>query len=371
MRARRKSDRGGFALVMVIFLLFAVALAGTTGYQLASAEHELATGGEASEAALSVARAGIERYVGERIGVPGTTTFVIDSGSVTITPKKVVRVDSVTDMYVLEAVGTVADPRYPSSPARRTVRQYAKLHLMPVYPLGAFMTVASTLALDGDSYLSGLNSSYQGCASGWNGNGGNPIAAAVGRAVAGPPTVQFNVTGNGGIMYSGLGDGKKRLSSAQAVIDSVRVNWAVLKNSQFPVGALDGTSLPANNVFNALPADSFPIVRVNGNLGMATAYGRQGRGLLIVTGTLSQSGFLSSFEWDGIVLAGGLGSLGGAYNSFRVRGMVVTGLNGGTSTPINQAINPNVQIDNCTYNIKMANRSLAYFELIDGTRWEF
>ena len=84
--ARLRSDRGGFALVMVIFLLFAVALAGTTGYQLTSTEHELATGGEASEEALSVARAGIERYVGERIGVPSSTTFVSVSGSVTITP---------------------------------------------------------------------------------------------------------------------------------------------------------------------------------------------------------------------------------------------------------------------------------------------
>ena len=260
---------------------------------------------------------------------------------------------------------------YPNSPSRRTVRQYAKLHLMPVYPLGSFMTVASVLQLDGNSYLSGLNDSDDSnCASataGWNGGAGNPIGAAVGRQSL-SPTRAFSVPGNGGIMYSGLGDGVIRLSSAQAVIDTTQVNWSVIENSQFPVGSLDGSSMPSQATFNALPSDSFPVVRVNGNLSMGTGLNRSGRGLLIVTGTLSQSGFLSQFTWNGIVLAGGLGSLGGDFNSFRVTGMVVTGLDGGVTSAVTQNINAHVEVENCTYNIKRANRSLAYFELVDGTR---
>ena len=65
-------DRGGFVMVMVVFLLFAVAVAGATGYQLVSAEAALASGAGEAQEALAAARAGLERYVGEHIGVAAT-----------------------------------------------------------------------------------------------------------------------------------------------------------------------------------------------------------------------------------------------------------------------------------------------------------
>ena len=52
-------DAAGFALVMVVFLLFAVAIAGLTGYQVVSVEATLADGIGDSDVALSSANAAL------------------------------------------------------------------------------------------------------------------------------------------------------------------------------------------------------------------------------------------------------------------------------------------------------------------------
>jgi hypothetical protein len=364
-RAGDASERDGFALVMVVMLLFMVAVAGATGYQLVSAENELTLGVEAQEQALAAARAGMERYVGEHLGVAGVaTTYAVGSASVTVTQKKVLSLDSITDLYVLESVGTMPDARYPSSPATRTIRQYAKLHLMPVYPFGALMSVATNMTIAaGDSIFGNHNTVDANCASatsGWKSNGPNDIYGSISLNASTGGTVNGRTP---------PANSRKTLASIQTVIDSAKVRWSALKSSQLSVGTLDSSSLPSQATFDALPADSFPIVRVNGNLSLPSGV-RQGRGVLIVTGQISQSTFaLSFFTWKGIILAASAGTLGGSFNSFYVDGMVVLGMDGAAQAT--QTISGNSRVWNCTYNIQRADRSIAYFELVDGSRWEF
>ena len=73
-------DASGFALAMVVFLLFAVAIAGLTGYQVVSVEATLASGNGDSDVALITANAGLHRYVGDRIGEPAADSFLIGGG---------------------------------------------------------------------------------------------------------------------------------------------------------------------------------------------------------------------------------------------------------------------------------------------------
>ena len=125
----RNSD-AGFALAMVVFLLFAVAIASLTGYQVVSVEATLASGNGDGDVALNAASAGLHRYVGDRIGEPAPDSFPIGGKWVKVTPRRVAIVNDSTELYLLEAVGTATDLLYPTSPATRTVRQYAHLNTM-------------------------------------------------------------------------------------------------------------------------------------------------------------------------------------------------------------------------------------------------
>ena len=56
--SERVRRRDGFALAMAVFLLFAVAIAGLTGYQVVSVEATLASGNRDAGSALTIANGG-------------------------------------------------------------------------------------------------------------------------------------------------------------------------------------------------------------------------------------------------------------------------------------------------------------------------
>ena len=145
MKLPQAQRDSGFALAMVVFLLFAVAIAGLIGYQVVSVEGTLASGAGDSEVALVTANAGLQRYVAEHIGEPGPSTWPVGGGSVTVPPRKVANLNDSTELYLLEAVGTVTDPNNPTHPATRTLRQYAYLNTMPLRAVGALITIESNV----------------------------------------------------------------------------------------------------------------------------------------------------------------------------------------------------------------------------------
>lgn len=344
-------DRGrnGFALALVVFMLFAAAVAGMTGYQIVSAEADLASGNENADEAMAVANAGLERYIGEHIGIPGSSTYVVGDGSVTITPRRMAALDDSTDLYLLSSVGTVTDPRYPTSPARRTTRLYARLNRRPVKMKAAFLTIQDVVSIgnQGSARVDGRatieNSSSADCPSGDNSGVGN--IGGIGSLDSGIGGNQ--PTGSPAVLtYASIG----------AVTSAAGLRWSVLKDATFPI-PYDGT-WPN---FASIPSDSFPVIRVNGSYTLD----RSGRGALIVTGNFSASSG-TNFVWRGLILAGGAvsGSFQGASgNGNQIRGVVVSGLNGSQFSG-NQQVN-RMQIDYYPCWSRRANLALAYLSPVD------
>ena len=77
----------------------------------------------------------------------------------------------------------------------------------------------------------------------------------------------------------------------------------------------------------------------------------------------------ANFDWDGVILAGRSTTLDAGGNpDAEINGMVVTGLNGQAQATLMVGDH---EIDfNCN-DVEDASRAIAYFALIDGTRWEF
>ncbi|MCK5651961.1 MAG: hypothetical protein KAJ42_11310, partial [Gemmatimonadetes bacterium] len=73
--------RGGFALGLVVLLLFAIGVAGAVGFQVVQVESHLSNQAREMNLALSVAEAGLQRFLGEHRGhPPDTTIYGINGG---------------------------------------------------------------------------------------------------------------------------------------------------------------------------------------------------------------------------------------------------------------------------------------------------
>lgn len=338
-------SREGFVLAFVVFMLFAISVAGATGYLIVSSEFSMSThSGEGSEA-LAVARAGLERFVAEHVGVvPDSTSYAMGDGVVVVTTRKVVEQDSVTHLYYLKAEATVADIRTPNTPARRVVGAQAILRKRPLPHMAALITSASSLTVHPFGSAVGVDVDLPFTCSG---GGATPIAGAVASSSVLGTTVGLPLfeTWPGGWTD---------------VRDSIRVRWDVLSDPDFPVDYEN--SLPA---LGSIPADSFPIVRYTGATTILTTSGLHNKGVLIVTGTL-RPWFL--FQWEGIVLAGNIGD---AFLSFlgggAVDGMMIGGLDA-DNTPSSLEIRTDVIYHSCP--VYAANESLSYFELLPNTLYE-
>lgn len=341
--------RGGFALVMVVFLLFAVAVAGATGYQVVSSEFALARQNRDSQEALAVARAGLQRYLGETVGVVGdSVSYAIGNGIATVTTRKVLEQDTLNHLYYILSEGKVDDPRTPLLPARRSVATYAWHRMNPIPLKGAVWVSGGTTTIGGTGFFA--------VAATVDGYDAATTAHCAGGGTAG---VRGVVKGSGGVSVgsgaslTGPSPTTLTYSGYAALYDTVGVRWDILSDPAFPVD-FQG-SYPS---WGSLPADSFPIVRFIGDHSTGAA---TGRGVLIVTGRLTIGW---GFQWSGIILAGELRSPS-SWVSAAVEGMLIGGLN---------ASNPNVTLRG-TYryhscNAYAANRALSYLEVVEGTLFE-
>ncbi len=338
-----RADRG-FVLALVVFMLFAISVAGAAGYLVVASEGAMARYSSQGDEALAVARAGIERFVGEHSGtVPDTVTYAMGDGVVVVTPRKMAETDSLTHVYTLKAEATVADPRTPDSPARRIVAAQAVLHRRPIPHMAALVTSVNSLIVHPLGTTVGIDTNtFLQCP----GGGATPIAGVVARS---------SVLGTSvGVPLFELWPG-----GWTEVRDSIVARWDVLSDPDFPVDYEN--TLPS---LGSIPADSFPLVRYTGASILNTA-GRHNRGVLIWVGNF-RPWFL--FNWDGIVLVENmdepfLGFLGGGS----VDGMLIAGLDANNS-PSSLDMRTSVRYASC--NVYAANESLSYFELLPNTMFE-
>lgn len=356
-------SRGGFALAVVVFLLFAVGMAAAAGYAVVSLEADMA--GQAGEAArsLSVARAGLERFLGEHLGEPAdSAVYAMADGTAVVKSRRLATVDAARgiDLYLLESEGRVVNPVNPRSPARRLVTRYAHLHTRPVgRRAAAVLSYADVRVTDWGQIRGNDHSGTGSCAE--SRTEGVPGMAHRGSArftprwdslsipvrAPGPP---WRMTGT----LVGVGPPAVAYASHGDLYDAVGIRWDVLTDPAFPV-AWDGAPPP----WGSLPPGEYPLVRYRGNLSAGPSW--SGRGVLLVTGNLRPG---SGFAWDGIVLAGGLDN---TSENFWIRGMLVAGLNGG-GTSLTLDGFPEILYDVCS--VLAASRALAYFEPVGGTWWE-
>ena len=335
--------RRGFVLAFVVMMLFAISVAGATGYMVVRSEFMMAKHSAQSAEALAVARAGLHRFVAEQLGVLGDSVlYAIGNGIVTVTTRKVMEQDSITHVYYIRSEAKVSDVFSEEIPATRVVAAYAIHHVRPLAHHGAVVVAADRIDLGGGGTdAHGVDSSTVGdCAGGG--------AATITGGITLRDVKGGNVQGN---------PNEEDWGTFQALYDSIGLRWDVLSDSTFLVDF--HTTTPPD--FGALPADSYPVTRYPGSNSFNSSW--NGRGVLIVTGTFHAD---NSFRWEGLILAGGVSSAASNVDG-EVRGMLVMGLNGD-----NTADDIGWRLDTYYYscNVYKANESISYLELIENTVFE-
>lgn len=327
-------------------MLFAIGVAATAAYQVVSTEFTLSTSTRDSETALSVARAGLQRFLAESLGTVGdSVSYAIGSGVATVTTRQLVKQDSLDYLYYIRSEGTVTDVGTPASPARRAVGTYAWLRMSPVKHKAAVMMAATSVW-----YLySGTVANGYDQASAYTCSGGG-TAGVAGTASAGTVTLY-----GGG--YTTGNPAARNFSTKTAVIDSAGIRWDVLKDPNFPV---EFDNAPPQD-WSKIPSDSFPVVRKIGDLATTNGDGWSGHGVLIVTGQLSIG---SGFSWQGIILAGSMSVVG--FTSPYIQGTLISGLNGADGTVY--IYSGHYYYNSCK--VYGADKSLSYLDLVDGTTFE-
>jgi hypothetical protein len=346
-RAHISGERGGFVLVLVVMMLFAISVASATGYIVVNSEFDMARHSDEGAEALSTARAGLHRFVAEQLGVVGdNVSYAVGTGVAVITTRKLAVVDSDTDLYYVRSEGLVSNIFTPSTPARRVVGAYAYHHRRPMPNLAA-MVLTSGRAGEGSG----------GTVIGNDQNGDSDCTAA-----AGPGPNIAGVIARSSALGTPQGSpaslaGASQYNTYAEIYNEVRLRWDVLAHASFPV---DYVNTAPN--WATLPASEFPVSRVNGNLTGSGGGWTNGRGVLIVTGTFDVG---SGFDWYGIVLAGYVDDILEGH----IDGLFVGGLNA-------QNLEPDVVFDGggsvryYSCYVWAANESLSYLELLRDTEWE-
>ncbi|MDH3205709.1 MAG: hypothetical protein OEO79_03815 [Gemmatimonadota bacterium] len=333
---------GGFVLVLVVLMLFAISVAGAAGYLVVNTEFSMARYSDQGAEAETIARAALNRFIAEQLGVVGdSVSYAIGNGVGLITSRKLFEADSLNHLYYIRSEGTVTDAMTPT-PARRVIGAYAYHRKRPLKHFAAVMVAAD------QGYSYGATGNVDGNDQNTSGDcagGGLPATTGI---------IARTATGaQAGALLNGSPTGETWTGGFNQIYDSVALRWDILSDPSFPI-EFDGA--PPN--FASLPADSFPVVRMIGPLAPGSSW--SGRGVLIVTGKFDPG---PSFNWDGIVLAGEVDDI----NQGNIRGMLVGALNG-----------PNLQSPVYWYDtvryyscyVHAANESLSYLELVENTEFE-
>lgn len=301
---RPRAD-GGFALLVVIFLLFAVGVAATAAYQVVFTEHRQSGFSTDAERAQIIAEAGLNRFIGEAAsGIPDDADYFLDDGEAQVSARRILHLGPWAEMYRVHSVGRVTDPRLFDAPAVREAARYARFRAPPFNVLAPFVTTAEAVTVQADFVVDGEDLAPPGGSGSCrqSQDGWEPM---------------FDLVAGGGV--SGAGSGGLVVPTPPwnpgEVLAALQApSWAALSDPDYPVDC-EG---PPNSC--SFPAGTFPVYRVLGNFNANNL--QSGEGVLIVTGTL---GLQANFQWDGIILSGGITSTVDADNMV-VRGLVLVGL---------------------------------------------
>ncbi len=346
-RVARTDTRAGFALALVVLLLFAIAVAGATGYQIVHGEWRMAVQSTEGQTSLGLARAGLQRFMAEQVGVfADTVTYSLSGGDAIVAARKISDIDDFSSLYLVSSEGVYSDPVSAQLPARRTVHQYAVHKETSVDWVAAVTQSSGALAVEEGARVGGVDvSTVLDCP-----DGAGPPIIGIARGSDAATFDPGDVSGSTDSISYG---------SHASVLSALDLSWSTLIDPAFPV---DFQGVWAS----AIPVDSFPVVRFNGN---KIGYGwTSGKGLLIVTGRFEPQ---LGFTWDGVILTAHFSPMvGGAswQRAFTIRGAVISGLDGlGAAT----FFNSDGVVDYHRCNVIGATGAHGHFRPIGNAWWEF
>lgn len=323
LRAHTSTDRRGFALPMVMIIIFVLAGALAAGFSMTRAERAIDDAGRADIFAQSNAETALQRAMTDRggLGLASGTPPASDSVRVTLPSGYadviVTRVRPVVGtepaVYLVRAHGYATASRVAGTPSA----QYTQTQLA-IWQKGT-MTVKSAF-----TSLTGIQKN--GSSGTIDGNDDCGAAGPV-AGVAVPKVPGYTQSGGS---ISDVLSGSPLIDSTMgatpaAMASSVPVNWNSIVNG----GALspdfictwDGVGCPSSAWFAANPT-AYPTILVDNDTTAAHSYTiNPGKGMLIIKGSAIVGG---NDVWRGVVLIGGTITSNGNNT---IEGALVTGLN--------------------------------------------
>jgi Tfp pilus assembly protein PilX len=309
MPPSRLDDERGSVVMMVLVVLVGLTILGAAGLTITSNDIRQSENLGASTEAFYAADAGLQRYLGESNDGSSVVSYTIGSSSVSVTPTGLTTLAGGQGMFRVRSVATHTDAR-----GVETTRAVSAL---AIYRSGSSITTKAALA-SGTGLLKNGNT---GTISGQDlASPGDPLCpASPGADVAGVsvPPDGYSQSGGGEPVPTGdpaIDDSQ----TAEELLEGTGVPWEDLHDNG---GDIADYRVPPDEWpdFDALDDDEWPVIYVDDNLELAPE--DSGRGTIIVTGNLAMNG---TFEWDGIILAGGYMTSNG-YQT--ITGATITGLN--------------------------------------------
>lgn len=321
-----RAKRAGFALPMVILVLFILVGALASGFAILSGERAADDATIQAQAAAALAESGLQQGLRNRpgLGLPAIPPAGVESTRVTLA-------GGYTDIVTTRmraASGTTI-------PALYLVRARGVRTITGVAGAGNATAMSSAFAsfqqmtMTVASAMTGINGITKAGASG-NISGVDACPAASGGTGLTLPAVAVpTVPGYVGSLTPLTGTPKVQSLGATAAVASTSVpfDWAdIVSGSAITpdfTSTAGGVGFPSTAWFTANPT-RWPTIIVNNGPSPDTEFTLNafGRGLLIVYGSLRLNG--NTAGWDGIIITGGrIRSNGGN----QVSGAVITGLN--------------------------------------------
>ena len=302
------SGEGGFALILVLFVLVGLTAMATAGFLATESEHQISESHSANVQALNAASSGLYDYLGNSTTGIDTVVFTYPNASVTVFGEQYLDLGS--DRELLRVTAAARYVSAAGDTATRTLHALA-VHVFTAGNLNVIASFASGTGINKNGG-SGVISGYDGSTAGdCPGAGTNDVAG-----VAVPP---------GGYVQSGgtpVPVGDPNVDDSQPGIDQLLatgIDWDRMINGG---GMQPDYTVPPDAWpdFGSLPVTDWPLIYVtDAEYNIGASY--DGRGVIVARHDVRMDG---SFEWDGILLVGGR-IISNGYQ--QIRGATVTGLN--------------------------------------------
>ena len=312
--------RDGFALPMTIFIIAVITVMLTAAMLRVTADRRIADATGSMAEARMIAQSGLQSYLGTRVKRPefdtanwtatkdGDSLRVNVTGGYALVVAHIVQKPADTaanETYIVQSTGYYVVPTLGSDPqARRTIAQFAVWQSASLDSLTGAVTLVDGAAKNG---------AVAGTISGTDTCGTMPTKVGVMLSNGKTPT--------GTTINQGIGN-------ATAVYAATGIVWSADTNKtnlspdfDYPAGST-GSDITYDN--------NYSVHLFHGSVTIPS--GKQGTGLLIVTGNLTFGNF-SGFQprqWKGVVLVGG--SITFKTDSVQLIGQVSAGLNKANNT---------------------------------------